>query len=202
MVEWRYTRVVPYVPNMGTKWRRVASFTTLPLYPLISWYQLYRRLDGAKSRSEPCAEEKGLYRSCCSNFGISLVTTSTELPTLPDSVTLTGTSPESSFCLSPLLCPTQPLKTQGTTHFYLVLDLQIVWSYTSTTPMLHHRVVKDDIAFLLLTFDLHFFRWHDIIVTRSFQWVTIGWCRNPATLNCRHVWTLHRGQGPRRAANK
>jgi hypothetical protein len=55
MGEWRYSVIIL---DLGTRWRRVVSFTPLPLHPRgrSSRYQLDRRLGG----SERCGEKKNL----------------------------------------------------------------------------------------------------------------------------------------------
>jgi hypothetical protein len=59
MDEWRYSSTIL---DLGTRWRRVVSFTPRPLYPRGNRprYPLYRRLGGPQSRSERHGEEKNL----------------------------------------------------------------------------------------------------------------------------------------------
>jgi hypothetical protein len=83
--EWRYSS---NILHLGTKWRRVASFTPRPFYPRGNGprYPLDRRLGGPKSRSGRCGVEKDLLplpgiepRS----FSTQPVATPTELSRLP-----------------------------------------------------------------------------------------------------------------------
>jgi hypothetical protein len=50
---WRSGGIAPRIPDLGTTWRSVVSFTPRPLYPQgkSPWYPLDRRLGGAQSRS-------------------------------------------------------------------------------------------------------------------------------------------------------
>jgi hypothetical protein len=59
MGEWRYSS---NFLDLGTRWRRVVSFTPLPLYPRGKRlrYPLDRRLGRPQSRSGRCGEEKKL----------------------------------------------------------------------------------------------------------------------------------------------
>jgi hypothetical protein len=59
MGKWRYSSSFL---DLGTRWRRVVSFTPLPLYPRKKSprYPLDRRLGGLQSRSGRCGEEKNL----------------------------------------------------------------------------------------------------------------------------------------------
>jgi hypothetical protein len=59
MGEWRYSS---NILDLGTRWRRVVSFTPRPLYPRgkSRQYLLDRRLGGSQSRSGRCGEEKNL----------------------------------------------------------------------------------------------------------------------------------------------
>jgi hypothetical protein len=52
--------IAPCILDLGTRWRRVVSFTTRPLYSLgkSPWYPLDRRLDGTQNRSGLGGEEK------------------------------------------------------------------------------------------------------------------------------------------------
>jgi hypothetical protein len=57
---WGSGGTVPHVPDLGTRWRWVVSFTTRPLYRQgkSPWYTLDRRLSGPQSRSEYNGKEK------------------------------------------------------------------------------------------------------------------------------------------------
>jgi hypothetical protein len=59
MGEWRYSSTFL---DLGTRWRWVVSFTSLPLYPrgYRPRYPLDRRLGGPQSQSGLCGEEKNL----------------------------------------------------------------------------------------------------------------------------------------------
>jgi hypothetical protein len=60
MREWRYSSTFL---DLGTRWRRVISFTHLPLPhppPERALYPLERRLGWPQSRSGRCGEEKNL----------------------------------------------------------------------------------------------------------------------------------------------
>jgi hypothetical protein len=59
MGEWRYSSIIL---DLGTRWRWVVSFTTLPRYPRGRGprYPLDRRLGEPQSRSGRCGEEKNL----------------------------------------------------------------------------------------------------------------------------------------------
>jgi hypothetical protein len=52
--------IAPRLLNLGTRWRRLISFTLRPLYPQGNrlWYPLFRRLGGPQSRSGRGGEEK------------------------------------------------------------------------------------------------------------------------------------------------
>jgi hypothetical protein len=80
-------------------------------------------------------------------MNVSVVTTSTELPTLSDNARLTGTFPGSNFCLSLLTWPIQQLTNWGsldeTTKFYSELNSQCVEPQLQT-PVLHQKAVEDD----------------------------------------------------------
>jgi hypothetical protein len=54
--------ITPGILNLGTRWRLVVSFTSLPLYSQENslLYQLYRRLGGPKGWSAPYEEKKSL----------------------------------------------------------------------------------------------------------------------------------------------
>jgi hypothetical protein len=57
---WGSGSIAPCIPDLGTRWRRVVSFTARHLYPQGKnpWYPLYRRLGGPQSRSVRGGEEK------------------------------------------------------------------------------------------------------------------------------------------------
>jgi hypothetical protein len=57
---WRNGSIAPHVRNVGTKWERVDSFTTLPLYPQgkSTRYPFHRRLGGPQNRSGRGGKEK------------------------------------------------------------------------------------------------------------------------------------------------
>jgi hypothetical protein len=57
---WRSGGIAPRILDLGTRWRRVVSFTPRPLYPQgkSPWYPLDRRLGGPQSRSGRGGEEK------------------------------------------------------------------------------------------------------------------------------------------------
>jgi hypothetical protein len=59
MREWRYSSIIL---DLGTRWRRMVSFTPLPLNPRGkgSRYPLDRRPARPQSRSGHCGEEKNL----------------------------------------------------------------------------------------------------------------------------------------------
>jgi hypothetical protein len=52
--------IAPRILDLGTRWKRVVSFTPRPLYPQGNnpWYSLDRRLGGLQSRSGRGGEEK------------------------------------------------------------------------------------------------------------------------------------------------
>jgi hypothetical protein len=57
---WGSENIAPLILYLGTRWRRVVSFTRRPLYPQGKslWYPLDRRLGGVQSRSGRGGEEK------------------------------------------------------------------------------------------------------------------------------------------------
>jgi hypothetical protein len=89
MAEWRYSSIILY---LGTRWRWVVSFTTLPLYPRGNSprYSFDRRLGGLKSQSGCWREEKNLLPIPGTEprlLGLSarsLVSITTELSRIPD----------------------------------------------------------------------------------------------------------------------
>jgi hypothetical protein len=84
---WGSRGIAPWILDLGTRWRRVVSFTTQPLYSQgkSPWYPLDRRLGGPQSRSGCCGEEKnsqpppGIEPRCSSQQPVSIPT---ELPGL------------------------------------------------------------------------------------------------------------------------
>jgi hypothetical protein len=69
---WGSGSVVPYILDLGTRWKLVVNFTPRPLYPpgKSPWYPLYRRLGGPQSRSGHCAKYLNLNKlvSSCKAF--------------------------------------------------------------------------------------------------------------------------------------
>jgi hypothetical protein len=59
MGEWRYSSTIL---DLGTRWKRVVSFTLPPLYPRGKRppYPLHRRLGGPQSQSRHCGQGKNL----------------------------------------------------------------------------------------------------------------------------------------------
>jgi hypothetical protein len=59
---WGRGRIARLILDLGTRWRRVVSFTPRPLYPQgkSHWYSLDRRLGEPQSRSWRGVEEKNL----------------------------------------------------------------------------------------------------------------------------------------------
>jgi hypothetical protein len=57
---WGSGGIAPRIPDLGTRWRRVVSFTPLPLYSKgkSPWCPFDRRLGGPQSRSGRVGEEK------------------------------------------------------------------------------------------------------------------------------------------------
>jgi hypothetical protein len=57
---WGSGDITPCILDLSTRWRRVFSFTPLPLYPQgkSPWYPLDRRLGGPQSWSGCSGEEK------------------------------------------------------------------------------------------------------------------------------------------------
>jgi hypothetical protein len=57
---WGSGDIAPHILDLGTRWKRVVSFTSRPLYPQGKnpWYPLYRRLGGPQSRSGRGGKEK------------------------------------------------------------------------------------------------------------------------------------------------
>jgi hypothetical protein len=57
---WGNGSIAPRILDLGTRWRRVVSFTPRPLYlqGKSPWYSLDRRLGGPQSRSERGGDEK------------------------------------------------------------------------------------------------------------------------------------------------
>jgi hypothetical protein len=57
---WRSEGIAPLIPDLGTIWRRVVSFTSQPFYPQgkSPCYTLDRRLGGPQTRSGHGGEEK------------------------------------------------------------------------------------------------------------------------------------------------
>jgi hypothetical protein len=58
---WESGGIAPRIIDLGTRWRRVVSFTPRPLYPQgkSPWYPLDRRMGGSQSRSGRGGEETG-----------------------------------------------------------------------------------------------------------------------------------------------
>jgi hypothetical protein len=54
---WGGGIIAPRILNLGTRWRRMISFTARPLCPR---YPLNRRLGGPQSRNERGGEEKNI----------------------------------------------------------------------------------------------------------------------------------------------
>jgi hypothetical protein len=57
---WRSGGIAPCILELGTKWKRVVSFTPRPIYPQGKgpWFPLDRRLGGPQSRSGRGGEDK------------------------------------------------------------------------------------------------------------------------------------------------
>jgi hypothetical protein len=92
MGEWRYRSAIL---DLGSRWRRVVTFTPLPFYPQgkSPWYPLDGRLGGPQSRSGRCGEEKNLSPAGNRTLAIHSVAIPTELCRALKHVTLaTGTA--------------------------------------------------------------------------------------------------------------
>jgi hypothetical protein len=59
---WGSRSIAPRILDLGTRWRRVVTFTPLPLYPQGKnpWYPLDRRLDRPQRRAGCGGEEYGI----------------------------------------------------------------------------------------------------------------------------------------------